>query len=231
MNKIHAKTRLSHLCSLAALGLALGGAAHAQTAMAPPAAGSTGAPVTTDAPMGTAYRSPTTPLTRADAAFIKRAAQNGLAEVESSQVALKKATKPQVKAFAQQMIDDHTRVNNELKALATAKGVEMPTKPALAQQAKLKLLSARDGDEFDAHYAEGMGVEAHEATLKLFKATAQDAKDPDIKAFAAKTVPALEHHLEMARDLNAAMQARENRNAVNDARGADSTTTTTTTPR
>ena len=143
-------------------------------------------------------------LARADAAFLKQAAQNGHAEVQGSKLALDKGTHAQVKAFAQQMVDDHTKVAQELSALASDKGVDVPSEPSLAQKAKLKLLAQRDGESFDRHYAESVGVSAHEDTVKLFKKAAAEAKDADVKAFATKTLPTLEQHLQHARDLKAA---------------------------
>ncbi|RZL09335.1 MAG: DUF4142 domain-containing protein [Rubrivivax sp.] len=143
-------------------------------------------------------------LERADVAFLKQAAQNGHAEIEGSKLALSKGTHAQVKAFAQQMVDDHTKASQELSALATDKGVELPSEPSLAQKAKLKLLAQRDGESFDRHYAESVGVAAHEDTVKLFKKAAAQAKDADVKAFATKTLPTLEQHLQHARDLKAA---------------------------
>lgn len=143
-------------------------------------------------------------VSRADAAFLKQAAQNGHAEVEGSKLALSKGTHPQVKAFAQMMVDDHTKAGNALNALAASKGVDVPGDPSLAQKAKLKILSARDGAGFDHHYAESIGVAAHEDTIKLFKKAAAEADDADIKAFATKTLPTLEHHLQSARELEAA---------------------------
>lgn len=137
-----------------------------------------------------------------DAAFMKKAAENGLAEVEASRSAASKATNTQVKSFAQQMVDDHTKTNDELKALATSKGVKLPTEPTLAQRAKLKILQGSDGANFDKRYAESFGVKAHEETVSLFQKEAQKAKDADVKTWADKSLPALQHHLEMAKDLD-----------------------------
>lgn len=142
-------------------------------------------------------------MPRTDANFMKQAAENGHAEVEASKLALTKATNPEVKKFAQQMVDDHTKVGEELMALASAKGVELPKEPSLVQKGKAKLLDAADGAKFDQRYVASMGVDAHEDTLKLFRKAAKDAKDAEVKAWAAKTVPALEHHLEMAKALDA----------------------------
>ncbi|RZL04363.1 MAG: DUF4142 domain-containing protein [Rubrivivax sp.] len=142
-------------------------------------------------------------LAHADAEFLKQAAQNGHAEVEGSQLALTRAASPEVKAFAQKMVDEHTQSSQELKALAASKGVTVPDTSSIVQKAKLKLLSARDGASFDKHYADTVGVKAHQDTVKLFQKAADQAKDPEVKAFATKTLPILQHHLDMSRDLYA----------------------------
>jgi putative membrane protein len=140
--------------------------------------------------------------------FLKQAAQNGHAEVESSKLALQKAAGQDVKSFAQQMVDDHTKAGKELEALAKAKGVKVPTEPSIRQKAQLKLLSTKDGKEFDKSYADQMGVKAHQETVKLFEKGAADAKDPDVKAFATKTLPTLKHHLSMAEKLKASTASK-----------------------
>ncbi|MBY4897451.1 DUF4142 domain-containing protein [Cupriavidus sp. AU9028] len=137
-----------------------------------------------------------------DRSFMENAAQGGLAEVEGSRMAQEKSQNADVKAFAAQMIKDHTKVNDELKALAARKGYTPPTEPSIMQRTELKALSALDGERFDKMYASRIGVASHEDTVKMFKEAAQKAQDPDLKAFASKNVPALEMHLKMARDLN-----------------------------
>jgi putative membrane protein len=140
-------------------------------------------------------------LARADVAFLKQAAQNGHAEVESSKLALTKASNTQVKGFAQQMVDDHTKAGQELAALASSKGVAVPSEPSVAQKAKIKMLSGAEGASFDKRYADSMGVAAHQDTIKLFQKASTGAADPDVKAYAAKTLPTLQHHLQMAKEL------------------------------
>ena len=142
-------------------------------------------------------------LPRADAAFMKRAAESGLAEVEASRLAVRKANNTQVKGFATQMVDDHGKANDELKALAASKNVTLPTEPSVADKAKLNALAGREGASFDKHYADGFGVKAHEDTVRLFEKQAKDGKDAEVKAWAEKTLPTLRHHLQMARDLKA----------------------------
>lgn len=141
-------------------------------------------------------------LDRSDVSFMKDAARAGMAEVESSKLAAQKATDPAIKSFAQKMVDDHTKAGDELKALAQSKGVELPGDVSMMQKGKLKMLSSADGAKFDKRYADSMGVKAHEDTVKLFQKAANGAKDPDVKAFAAKTLPTLQEHLKLARELH-----------------------------
>ncbi len=144
-------------------------------------------------------------VAHSDASFMKDAAEAGNFEVAGSQLALTKASSAQVKTFAQQMIDDHTKAGQELATLATSKGVKLSSDPSIAQKAKLKLLGTHEGAKFDAKYAESVGVSAHEDAVKLFTKAANEAKDADVKAFAAKILPTLQHHLQMAQDLKAAV--------------------------
>lgn len=145
-------------------------------------------------------------MARADRNFMKEAAQGGIAEVEASRMALERGESPKVKEFAQRMVDDHTKANEELQALAASKGVTLPAQPSLTQRTQGKMLSATNPSSFDRRYAE-MALADHRKTVTLFRKTARSAKDPDVMAFAAKTLPTLEHHLEMAQALQAEMKA------------------------
>jgi putative membrane protein len=138
---------------------------------------------------------------KTDAAFMKQAAQNGAAEIEASKLAVSKAKTAEVKTFAEQMVADHTKVADELKQLAASKKVDLPAEPSVPQKAELKLISAGDDNKFDARYAKNFGVKAHQDTIKLFEDAAKGAKDREVKAWAAKTLPGLKHHLEMAKAL------------------------------
>lgn len=136
-----------------------------------------------------------------DEAFLKEAAQSGAAEIEASKLAVTKAKTPEVKKFAESMIADHTKVDGELKALAAAKNVKLPEGPSVKHKTELKLIDTGDNDKFDERYVRSFGVKAHQETIKLFEEGARDAKDPEVKAWATKTLPALKHHLEMAQAL------------------------------
>lgn len=141
---------------------------------------------------------------RSDADFMQQAAQNGAAEIEASKLALQKAQRSDVKSFAEKMVADHTKTDEELKQLAASKKVSLPDGPSMKQKAELKMISAGDDAKFDERYAKSFGVKAHEDTIKLFEEAAKGASDAQVKAFAQKTLPALKHHLEMARALDSA---------------------------
>lgn len=141
---------------------------------------------------------------KSDEAFMKDAAHAGAAEIQASKLAVSKAKSADVKAFANSMIADHTKVADELKALAAKKNVKLPDEPSIGQKAELKLIDAGDNDKFDERYAKHFGVKAHEDTIKLFEEASREAKDPEVKAWATKTLPGLKHHLEMAQALSVA---------------------------
>ena len=143
---------------------------------------------------GLTYASPDT-VKHSDKAFLEKAGKCGMEEVSISQVAAERSTNPRVKDFAQMMVNDHTAANAALASLASAKGVSLAAKdPAPAKWSK------KAGKDFDEDYMAKM-VEDHEDAVKLFSKEADDGKDADVTAFARKTLPTLQHHLEQAKDL------------------------------
>ncbi len=136
---------------------------------------------------------------QAPARFIDAIAEKGIAEIEAAKLALEKSTTTEVKAFAYEMIDDHTALNKDLRQLARNKGYELPQEVNLVNRAKELLLSLREETDFDKAYAAHQ-VHAHEQTVSISrKATQLD--DFDVSNFANKATRKLEHHLTMARDL------------------------------
>jgi putative membrane protein len=133
--------------------------------------------------------------------FMTKAAEGGMAEVEAGKLAAAKAQNPEVKQFGQQMIADHTRSNNELKTAAGKKNVTLPTEPDAMHKAMAQKLSGLSGAEFDKEYMRGQ-IEDHERTIALFQAQADNGTDAEAKAMAAKTLPNLKMHLEMARKIS-----------------------------
>ncbi len=141
-------------------------------------------------------------VSMADARFLKIAAFASHYEMEGSKLALKKSKNAEVQKFAQLVVDEHIVATEELKALASQKEVEVPTEPNFMQKGSLLLLDRHEGRDFDAEYAEHIGVDAHEATVELFEHAAKTAEDDDIKQFANRVLPTLTHHFEMAKALN-----------------------------
>ena len=146
-------------------------------------------------------------LSGQDKSFLNDAAEGGNAEVYGSQVALEKSSNADVKTFAQAMVDEHGKADAELKGLAEQKGVKVSDTPTITKKTEIKVLSERKGSSFDQHYADSIGVKAHEDTIKLFQKEVDKGTDPDVKAWASKTLPALQHHLAMAQALKAKADA------------------------
>lgn len=135
-----------------------------------------------------------------DMEFVLKAADGGLLEVKLGELAAKQATSQQCKSFGKKMITDHTKVNDELKALAKKKQINIPGKLTSAKQQQYDSLAALRGDPFDMLYM-NMMIASHEETIGLFQTESNDGKDPDLKKWADSKIPALKHHLEMAKGL------------------------------
>ncbi|NPD69164.1 DUF4142 domain-containing protein [Lichenicola cladoniae] len=140
------------------------------------------------------------PLAAADATFIQDAAQGGLAEVQAGQLAQSKARSSRVKAYGAKMVADHTPANDQLKQIATAKGAMVPTAPNDMQMQQMTALQADMGRKFDHDYIEDQ-IAGHTAMLQLFQTEAASGTDPDLKKFAADTVPVVQAHLDAANAL------------------------------
>lgn len=134
--------------------------------------------------------------------FVDEASAKGIAEIETAKMALDKGTSEDVKQFAQKMIDDHTKANQELAQLAQAKDLEMSDEAMLMDKAKAMILKLRDGENFDEAYANNQVV-AHEQTIEMYQDYVEGGENADLKQFAQKTLPKLEEHLKQAKDLQA----------------------------
>lgn len=137
--------------------------------------------------------------------FMTAAAYSGNAEIEAGRMALTKTKNAEVKQFAQQMIAEHTKANNELKTLAGKKTFTPPTDLDAEHKTMAADMSELEGEAFDRAYMQGQ-VADHEKTVALFETQSTSGTDADAKAFAAKTLPNLKMHLEMARKLNGKMK-------------------------
>lgn len=125
--------------------------------------------------------------------FADLAGVANLFEIESSNVALEKAQSEDLRAFAQQMVDDHTVAGEKMKAAAEEAGVTVPTALDAEHQAKLDQLNEASAEEFDELYAT-MQVEAHQKAVSLFEGFAESGEEGTLVTFAQETLPTLQEH-------------------------------------
>lgn len=126
--------------------------------------------------------------------FAEKAAMGGMLEVEAGKIAVEKATDPDVKAFGQRMIDDHSKANDELKSIASIKNMTLPTMLSDSQQKDLNDLREKTGNDFDKHYV-NMMVDDHKDDVDDFQNAVDNLDDMDLKNFAINTLPTLQKHL------------------------------------
>jgi putative membrane protein len=138
-----------------------------------------------------------------DRALMEGIAHANLAEMETGKMALEKSKNDEVRKFAQMMIDDHTKAQSELSTLAQKKGVALPTGPDLSHKTIATALNLLSGTTFDSQYIARAGVGDHERAQALLEKVQTNADDADLKAYAAKTIKAVEHHLSVAKAMEA----------------------------
>jgi putative membrane protein len=143
--------------------------------------------------------------TKPDTAFTSKAAVGGMAEVALGKLAAGKTSSAKIKDFANMMVTDHGKANDELKGIAQTKNITLPATLDAEHQAKSDSLSKLSGKDFDKAYVAAM-VEGHQKTLALMQGEASDGKDAELKAFAAKTAPVVKMHLDAITKIQAGMK-------------------------
>ncbi len=138
-----------------------------------------------------------TAMTPEDKEFVSEAGMAGLAEVQMANLALQKASSADVKSFAQRMVTDHSKANEELQEFATTKGIGLPAELDAGHKGAIDHLTSLSGAEFDKAYMQHM-AEDHTKALNLFTNAANNATDTDLKAWATKTLPTLQAHARLA---------------------------------
>lgn len=149
-----------------------------------------------------------------DAEFAVEAADGGLLEVELGSLALTKASSNEVKKFAQMMVDEHTKANNELKALAQQKNITLPTVMSNEHQKKYDDLNKKSGADFDKDYIDLM-VRDHKDDIDEFEDQAKDGEDAELKSWASGKVPTLRHHLQEAERIQEIVKNNKNTSSRN----------------
>lgn len=135
-------------------------------------------------------------LNKGDQRILKDLAQANMAEVAAGNIALQKATRQDVKAFAQQMVDDHTKGLQAVQAVAQSKNVTLPTEPDAKHKKMAARLAKLSGVAFDQAYLANAGVSDHKAAMQKVAAAQTKAADPDVRALAAKLQPTIDEHLQ-----------------------------------
>ena len=176
-------------------------------------AGTSGTPGSTTSPGATSTPAPGAPagsnatgarLTSTDTCFAEQAALSDQFEIQSSQLASAQAANARVKTLASQLIQDHTAATRQLSALAPQLGLRLPTALSGPKLTELAALRTSKGAAFDRAYVNAQ-VTAHEQAVNLFRAYSKSGGNAQLRAHATRTLPALERHLQAARDLLTAL--------------------------
>jgi len=144
-------------------------------------------------------------LTRKDYKFLRDAYLGNLLEVRLGELAKQKTTKPTVQQFAEQMVKDHSKAIDEMKKIATQKGATLPDRLSHSEESEYERLQKHSAIDFEKSYAEHM-VKDHQNVFKEFQDAAKTAEDPDVKRFAQDSLPTLEHHQQMAQQMESSVK-------------------------
>jgi putative membrane protein len=140
----------------------------------------------------------------ADETFMMSAAQAGMVEVQLGEVAAKKATQANIKQFGAMMMSDHGKANKELAAIAAKNGFKLPSKLEGIHKEKVDEISKLSGKAFDKAYVAEM-IKDHEKVAAEFEKAAKTGQNPELKSFAATTLPLIKTHLKEIKAIAAGM--------------------------
>ena len=140
-----------------------------------------------------------------DTQFAVEAASGGMAEVALGKMARQKAVDRRVRNFGALMVKDHEKANDKLAVLAKAKNILLPFNPLAADQKSIDDLKKKSGKDFDKAYVENM-IEDHQNDIKVFENAVKNCQDPDLKAFAKKSLRTLRNHLDAINTIYDGMQ-------------------------
>jgi len=192
---MHTVNKITIASAVAALALFFGSAAafgqhdDTQGSTTPDAA-------QTDSP----HRHPQSGMPMTDEQFAKEAAVGGMCEVKLGQLAEEKGSSEAVKNFGKRMVEDHSKAGDELKSAASQSNINLPTDLKVKDQKIYDHLSALSGSAFDKAYAEDM-VRDHMHDVHAFRQEANNGTNEPIKNFASQTLPTLQEHLKMAKEM------------------------------
>lgn len=139
--------------------------------------------------------------------FVKKAAADGIAEVELAELALERAASNDVKTLANHIKQDHQQANEQLKSIAAQKRVNLPEQTDDKHKREKERLAKLQGNEFDKAYVKTL-IKEHEKDIKAFEKQAKDGKDAELKTFANSALPKLREHLDHAKQIEKSLQAK-----------------------
>lgn len=195
LHRSNPKRAVAALAVVAALGALADAGAASRT---PPP--NTAAPATAAPAPGMPGGPPTAAdIAAADRNFVTVAASTGMLEIEASRLALERTQHPQLRGFAQRMVDEYSKSTGELKAIAKDVGLtDVPVTTMGKYNAMLEKLRALKGADFEREYAAQIGVASHVEAVALFDQASKDLSNPQLKDFAARTLPHLREHLKQS---------------------------------
>jgi putative membrane protein len=135
-------------------------------------------------------------LSKGDQDFVSHAALANMAEIKLGELGVRKGTSESVRNTAQMMIDDHQKLGEQLKRIATRENFALPSEPDAEQKATYERLSKLSGAEFDSAFLDELKTN-HQQAITLFQQEAQSGRNLQLKSFAQTTLPELRHHQEM----------------------------------
>ncbi len=133
-------------------------------------------------------------------------AHANLAVIDTGRLALDKSQNTRVRSFAQQMVDEHQRAQQELQQLAQQKQIALPSEADFQHKAIATALRLLSGELFDKQYIRQAGVNDHRRSVDLLQKVQRSAQDPELKALAGQLLPTVQRHLEMAREMDRQMR-------------------------
>jgi putative membrane protein len=140
-------------------------------------------------------------LSFTDSAMLGDLAQATRSEVEAAKLALEKSQNANVKKYAQDVMEEHTKALTEVEQLGAAKNVKLPQGVGVVNKTKETALKALSGNTFDSQYLKRVGVGGHETAVELLQKIQKTAKDPELKLLADKLLPAMQRNLDTANQL------------------------------
>jgi putative membrane protein len=136
-----------------------------------------------------------------DSSMLGDLAQATRSEVEAAKLALEKSQNANVKKYAQDVMEEHTKALTDVEQLGVVKNVKLPQGVGVVNKAKETALKALSGNTFDSQYLKRVGVGGHETTVELLQKIQKTAKDPELKLLADKLLPAMQRNLDTANQL------------------------------